>query len=387
MQSTGFLLCFRSCDRLGNDEDRPCCVTAGRYYACSVTTDDITHEAIQYTITDDNGLPINTTWDNIKDNLSLVLYLITDKKAIRALATQREGLKAFSRDRDGNPTFYDIRPLELNKLVGDCSFATISRRKERTTGFGLMLCYTDVKSNTVSRTSELYINAYVPTVLRYAERHSWTIYNEEQEPACPEALFTCTKTIFEGGDVLFEEGRLYPVERSGPVGDGATYRLRMSASGEMFRITKEGLETYFRRVGQILPNRGVVMSILHKSSITVQSFTSGRIVHSELSSDLVRDIVSCADKAYLISDTSYTNGAFLVCCENSAHSMFDFTLIGGAEDRETAERAAACNAFLPARSRLFEFDDVPVHTVRSEPRNAMKRYLTGQNRRAKEAYL
>ena len=101
----------------------------------------------------------------------------------------------------------------------------------------------------------------------------------------------------------------------------------------------------------------------------------------------MRDIVSCADKAYLISDTSYTNGAFLVCCENSAHSMFDFTLIGGAEDRETAERAAACNAFLPARSRLFEFDDVPVHTVRSEPRNAMKRYLTGQNRRAKEAYL
>ena len=136
MQSTGFLLCFRSCDRLGNDEDRPCCVTAGRYYACSVTTDDITHEAIQYTITDDNGLPINTTWDNIKDNLSLVLYPIMDKKAIRALATQREGLKAFSRDRDGNPTFYDIRPLELNKLVGDCSFATISRRKERTTGFG-----------------------------------------------------------------------------------------------------------------------------------------------------------------------------------------------------------------------------------------------------------
>ena len=105
---------------------------------------------------DDNGLPINTTWDNIKDNLSLVLYPITDKKAIRALATQREGLKAFSRDRDGNPTFYDIRPLELNKLVGDCSFATISRRKERTTGFGLMLCYTDVKANTVSRTSELY---------------------------------------------------------------------------------------------------------------------------------------------------------------------------------------------------------------------------------------
>ena len=42
-------------------------------------------------------------------------------------------------------------------------------------------------------------------MLRYAERHSWTIYDEEQEPACPEALFACTKTIFEGGDVIFED--------------------------------------------------------------------------------------------------------------------------------------------------------------------------------------
>ena len=388
MTSNGFLKCIRSCDQLENEENRLCSVTAGCYYPCEIISDDTTHETVSYTITGDRGFAAATTGYNIKPYLTRVLYPITDKRTIRSLVTQREGLGAFSRDRDGNPTFYEIMPLELNRLVADCSFATISRKTERTTGYGLTLCYVDTQANTVSHTSELYITVPTAAVSRFAERRSWTLYDEEPASSVPEALFVCVKSIAEtnGQTPLFEEGRLYPVERNGHTG-AAVYRLKQSPVGDAFHITREGLLAHFHRVGQIIPNREMVMPIIPGDTVTVQSFTSGRTVCTQMPGNMVKDIVACADKAFLVNDTKYTNGAYIVCYKNTARSMFEFTFIGGKDDVAAAEKAAAAITFLPAKARLFEFDDELGKHRKPEFHSAQKRYVQGRGKRAREAYL
>ena len=95
MTSIGFLKCIRSCDQLENEENRLCSVTAGCYYPCEIISDDTTHEVVSYIITGDRGFTAATTWDNIKPYLTRVLYAIADKRTIRSLVTQREGLGAF----------------------------------------------------------------------------------------------------------------------------------------------------------------------------------------------------------------------------------------------------------------------------------------------------
>lgn len=386
MQTTGFLFCFRTAHTIEDEERTPCSITAGRYYACDILSDDSTHEIVLYSFYDDKKQRIDTKWESIQKSMERVLYAITEKRSIRSLIASRNGFRGFSRNTMGTPTFVDVMPLEMNKLVSACSFATISKRVERITGFALTLCYEDPKKNFISGTSEIHINVPASTMLRYAEKHSWTLYDEEQSQTEAEALFLCTKAIWDDeGDrqAIFEEGCLYPVTRSGSL-NAASYKIKQSPSGAAFHITKDGLNDHFRRIGFLLQRKEKAIDVISGDQIHVQSFIGGKIISSLQSNDLTKDIIASSDKVFIISETECTEGAYLVCYKNSAKSMMEFTFIGDKSETAAHKKASAAIQLLPARTKLFEFDDVIEKQGRETPRRAQKRYskATAQDKKS-----
>lgn len=361
MQRTAYFLCTQDCEDISALQNGSCPIESGRYYECVMEVDESCPDS--QTV----SLRLQGTQTRVIDMALLqqharrVLYPITGRAAILRLADKaKASYRLMKRDARGLPSFYEVTEEEVRQLVLKCSFATIAQKEARTAGYALALCFTENNKSRETH-STIYLNVPASSMLRYAARHQWVLYDEyNPEGAVADALFLCTRSIgsAESGDASFRAGGFYDIERMGPA-DCGSYRLRQTPGGDSYITTKEIVETHFKRVGARVLDKTVATDLLKGPTLAIQQFAEGGDAFlSILQREFACDMISYADRVFLIDDAECANGAFIACFSNSAKGPLDFTFIGDGKSREAVKTklAAACTT-LPYRSQLHEFDD------------------------------